>query len=480
MTAPETKRLLRAASEIASNYLAALPERAVGRPVPVEQLRPLLAGPLPETGESAEGVLRGLAAAVDQGIVATTGPRYFGFVTGGTLPAAMTADWLATLWDQPAFAYIASPAGAVVEEVAADWLVELLGLGRDGREISTGFTTGCTMGNFTALAAARHALLAREGWDVEANGLFGAPEIDVVVGGEAHASLFVSLQMLGLGRERVHRVPADDQGRMRADALPEVLEASQGPTIVCAQAGNVNSGAFDPLSEIAEATRAKGAWLHVDGAFGLWAAATPRLRHLTAGIELADSWATDAHKWLNVGYDSGLVFVADPAAHRGAMSLAAAYLTAAEKDERDPFDWVPEASRRARGFAIYAALRSLGRQGLAALIERCCDLATTMAERLGAEPGIEILNAVVLNQVVVRFHADPDGEANSEVDDPFSRAVIAAVQEDGTCWAGSTHWRDQAAMRISVSNWSTTEADVERSADAIIRCCRAVRAAKAA
>ena len=480
MTDTESRNLLRETAEIAADYIDALPGQPVGRPVPVERLREALGGPIPEAGETPQDVMRKLTSAAEIGIVATTGPRYFGFVTGGNLPAALAADWLTALWDQPAFGYIAAPAGAVAEEVAADWMIDLLGLGRDGREISTGFTSGCTLGNFTGLAAARHALLAREDWDVEARGLFGAPEVNLVVGGEAHASLLVSLQMLGFGRERLRRVPADEQGRMRAEALPAVLDDCEGPTIVCAQAGNVNSGAFDPLREIAATTRAHDAWLHVDGAFGLWAAASPRLKHLTDGLELADSWATDAHKWLNVGYDSGLVFVADPAAHRAAMSLSAAYLLAAERDERDPFDWVPESSRRARGFAVYAALRSLGRQGLADLVERCCDLAKLMATRLEAEPGISILNEVVLNQVVVRFHVDPNGAPNQDADDAFSKEVIAAVQAEGTCWAGGTHWRDQEAMRISVSNWSTTEADIERSAEAIIRCCRAARTAKVA
>ncbi len=479
MTYSDSRRLLAQASRIADAYLAALPERPVGRPVPVAQLRDLLGGPLPETGEAPDAVLERLAGAAEQGVVATTGPRYFGFVTGGSLPAAMAADWLTALWDQPAFGYIAGPAAAVAEEVAAAWMVELLGLG-EGRPVSTGFTSGCTMGNFTALAAARHALLAKAGWDVEAKGLFGAPEVEVVVGAEAHASVFLALQMLGFGRARLRQVPADAQGRMRAEELPAVLAACQGPAIVCAQAGNVNSGAFDPLAAIVEATRAHGAWLHVDSAFGLWAAASPKLKHLAAGIEQADSWATDGHKWLNVGYDSGLVFVADPQAHHAAMSLSAAYLLMAQEGERDPCDWVPEASRRARGFAVYAALRSLGRRGLAELVERNCALAGRFAKRLAAEPGISILNDVVLNQVVVRFHADPGGRDDPQGDDAFSKAVIAAVQQEGTCWAGGTHWRDREAMRISVSNWSTTEADIERSADAIIRCCRAARAAKVA
>jgi glutamate/tyrosine decarboxylase-like PLP-dependent enzyme len=323
------------------------------------------------------------------------------------------------------------------------------------------------MASFAGLAAARSAVLARAGWDVEEDGLAGAPPVQVVAGEAVHATLLAGVQMLGLGRGRVLRVAADEQGRMRADALRDALASLEGPAIVCAQAGEVNTGAFDPFDAIADAARRRGAWLHVDGAFGLWAAASPALRPLVAGAERADSWATDAHKWLNVPYDSGLVFVRDRAAHRAAMSLGAAYYVESAADERDNFHWVPESSRRARGFAIYAALRALGRDGVAELVERCCRLARHMAQRLRAAPGVEIANEVVLNQVLVRFAPPAGGDA-----DAFTRAVIRRIQEDGTCWLGGTTWRGRAAARISVSSWATTEADADRSADAILRCVR--------
>ena len=467
--------LLRRTAEIASEYLVGLPDRTVGPPVEPATLRAALEEPLPEGPEDPQAVVERFARDVDPGIVATAGPRYFGFVTGGSHPAALAADWLTAVWDQPTGLYVMSPANAVIEEVAAAWLIELLGLRASGKAISVGFTTGCTMANFTALAAARHRLLARAGWDVEADGLFGAPPIDVVVGEEAHATIFAVLQMLGLGAARVTRVPADGEGRMRAEALPEALAACGGPAIVCAQAGNVNSGAVDPLRPIAEACAKHGAWLHVDGAFGLWAAASPELRGLVEGVERADSWAADAHKWLNVPYDGGLVFVADPEAHRTAVTAPAAYLVGAE-GARDPLDWVPEFSRRARANPVYAVLRSLGRRGVSELIERCCRHARRMAERLGHEPGIEILNEVVLNQVLVRF---TPGEGSTEAAaDEFTRSVMAAVQRDGTCWAGGTVWHGMSAMRISVSNWSTTEDDIERSADAILGCFREQRGAR--
>jgi glutamate/tyrosine decarboxylase-like PLP-dependent enzyme len=370
----------------------------------------------------------------------------------------------------------------VVEEVAGEWLLDLLGL---PAQASVGFTTGATMAIFTALAAARHAVLARVGWDVEEHGLGGAPEVTVVVSEEAHATIFAALQMLGLGRGRVRRVAADDQGRMRADglravrvpadgqgrmqadALRRTLASLDGPTIVCAQAGNVNTGAFDPVGEIAALVHAHGGWLHVDGAFGLWAAAAPALRSLVAGVEHADSWATDAHKWLNVPYDSGLVFVRDRAAHRAAMTFGAAYYVETSGGERDGYNWVPESSRRARGFAVYAALRALGRAGVAHLVERSAALARRMAERIAAAPGARVLNDVVLNQVLVRFEPPGGGDA-----DAHTRAVIARVQADGTCWLGGTVWQGKAAARFSVSGWSTTEADVDRAVEAICRCVR--------
>jgi glutamate/tyrosine decarboxylase-like PLP-dependent enzyme len=461
------RELLRRTAELAADFLDGLDDRPVGRPVGVDELRARLGGPLEASGGDPREVIEALAAAVEPGIVASAGPRYFGFVVGGSLPAAVAADWLTAAWDQNAGLYVLSPAAAVVEETAADWLVDLLGLPEG---TSVGFTTGATMANFVALAAARHALLARTGRDVERDGMFGVPGIPVVVGAEAHVTIHVSLQMLGLGRERVIRVETDEQGRMRSDRLRETLASIDAPAIVCAQAGNVNTGAFDPLPEIAAAVRDNGGWLHVDGAFGLWAAAARERRSLVAGLPDADSWTTDCHKWLNVPYDSGLAFVRDAAAHHAAMTLGAAYYVETAGAERDPYNWVAESSRRARGFAVYAALRSLGRDGVEDLIERCCRLAQRMADRLAGEPGVEILNDVVLNQVLVRFTDGDDAAAS----DARTREVVGAVQRDGTAWLGGTTWHGMAAMRVSVSGWRTTEADIDRSAEAILRCARAI------
>ena len=463
----DTRALLTRTSEIAGDYLDSLGRRRVGGPVDMPALRAALGGPLPETGTDPAIVVEWLAGAADGGLVASAGPRYFGLVIGGGVPAALAADWLVATWDQNAFTFVSSPAAAVVEEVAAAWLVELLGLPGG---TSVGFVTGATMANFTALAAARHAVLARAGWDVERHGLQGAPPITVVTHQGSHVTVYASLQMLGLGREgeRVRTVAADDQGRMRPDALRAELASIDGPVIVCAQAGNVNTGAFDPFAELVPTVRERGAWLHVDGAFGIWAAAVPSMRGLMAGAADADSWSTDAHKWLNVPYDSGLVFVRDAAAHHAAMTLGAAYYVETAGGERDNYNWVPESSRRARGFAVLAALRSLGRAGLVDLIERNSRLARRMADRLVGGPGVRILNDVVLNQVLVRFDAlgpDPDGSLG----DTRTRAVIDAVQRDGTCWLGGTLWQGRAAMRISVSNWQTTESDIDVSADAILR-----------
>ena len=379
--------------------------------------------------------------------VASAGRRYFGFVTGGALPATVAASWLATAWDQNCFTSTMSPAVTAIEKIALGWLLDVLDLPRDA---GGAFVTGATMANLTALAAARRAVLARAGWDVDENGLHGGPRVRVVIGAEAHPTLRKALGLLGLGRSAVEIVPVDGQGRMCADALP----ALDGPTIVCIQAGNVNSGAFDPAAEICAAARAAGAWVHVDGAFGLWAAASPSRAYLTRGFAGADSWATDAHKWLNVPYDSGLAFVRDAAALRGALSISAPYLP--QGAPREPGDYTPESSRRARAVEIWAALRSLGSRGLAALIDRNCRQAQRFAERLGAA-GAEVLNDVVLNQVVVSFG-----------DEARNREVLARVAADGTCWCGPTSWRGRAAMRVSVSSWATTDGDVERSIGAIL------------
>jgi len=380
--------------------------------------------------------------------VATAGGRFFGFVIGGSLPAALAANMLAGAWDQNAWGEIASPVGAALEKVCRDWLKAIFGL---PRETEVGFVSGATMANFTGLAAARHALLDAQGWDVEAQGLFGAPPITVIVGDEVHVSLLKALSMVGLGRERVIRVPADGQGRFIPDKMPPI----DGLTLVCLQAGNVNTGAFDPIGEICAHLRGSEAWVHVDGAFGLWAAASPSRRHLVEGVAMADSWATDAHKWLNVPYDSGLVFVRDRRSLNAAMAASAAYLV--EGETRDPHLCVPELSRRARGVEIWAALRSLGRQGLADLVDRSCEHAKRMATALKVA-GYTVLNDVVLNQVLVSF-------GSPEV----TRRVIAGIQRDGTCWCGGTEWQGHTAMRISVSSWATTDYDVDRSLEAILR-----------
>jgi glutamate/tyrosine decarboxylase-like PLP-dependent enzyme len=446
-----TDDALARAHELASEWLAVLRDRPVGPAGDPAGLR----GALPERGEEPRAVVEALVAAAGPGLVASAGPRYFGFVTGGALPAAVGADWLTSAWDQNAGLYSMSPAAAAAEATVLGWARELLGL-PDGA--AGGITTGAQMANVTALAAARHAVLASAGWDVEARGLAGAPPLRVIVSDESHATVFNALRLLGLGRDTPERIPTDGQGRMRAGALRDALAAAVQPTIVCAQAGNVNTGAFDPLEEIVAACREHGAWCHVDGAFGLWAAAAPGRAHLVAGAAGADSWAVDAHKWLNVPYDSAFAFVADPAPLNAAMSLTAAYLTAAGDHERNGADWAPEASRRARAFPLWAALRQLGRAGVAELVEGHCRLATRISERLRAEPDVEVLNDVVLNQVLVRFGDD----------DAATEAVVARVQEDGTCWLGGTRWHGVAAMRVSVSGWQTTAADADRSAEAIV------------
>jgi glutamate/tyrosine decarboxylase-like PLP-dependent enzyme len=451
----DRERALRRAAEIGIDYLASLSDRHVGPRADAATIRERLPAELPEGPTDPIAVIEELASAADPGVVASVGPRYFGFVVGGQLPAAAAADWLTTAWGQNAVVHALSPAAAAAEETAGAWMLELLGLPSDA---SVGLPTGAGLGNAIGLAAARHAVLAREGWDVEAGGLYGAPEITVIIGEEAHATLLTALQYLGLGRDRVVRVPTDDQGQMVADAARAAIGAADGPLIVAAQAGNVNTGGFDPVGEIASALEAHpNAWLHVDGAFGLWAAVSPRLRYLVDGVERADSWSTDAHKWLNVGYDCGFVAVRDPSAHRAAMSMTASYLMRSE--QRENWEWVLDSSRRARGFVLYAAIRSLGREGIEALVERCCALAARMADRLREVDGIEVLNDIVLNQVLVRFGDD----------DERTRQVIQSVQADGTAWMGGTTWKGKAAMRISVSNWSTTEADADRTVEAILR-----------
>lgn len=448
--------LLRRTAAEALSFLEGLPERHVGAREDATAVAARLRVPLPEEGEEPLAVVERLARDVDAGLVASAGPRYFGFVIGGAVPAALAADWLTAAWDQNAALHASSPAAAAAEQVAGEWMKELLGIPATA---SHGLPTGAGLANAVGLAAGRHAVLARAGWDVEARGLYGAPEIEVVVGDETHATVLTALQYLGLGRERVTRIPTDDQGRMRSEPLTEALVASRGrPIIVSAQAGNVNTGAVDPLSSIADAVDAHpNAWLHVDGAFGLWAAAVPRLRSLVAGVEHADSWSTDAHKWLNVGYDCGFVAVRDQEAHRAAMSATAAYLMPSAAN-REPWEYVLDSSRRARGFVLYAAIRSLGRSGVESLVDRSCHLARRLADRLSGEQGIAVLNDVVLNQVLLRFGDD----------DEHTRATISRVQADGTAWMGGTTWHGMAAMRVSVSGWATNESDIDRTVDAIL------------
>ena len=442
------QRLLEDAAQRANRYLESLGDRAV-RPDPAAVTRLAeLDIALPAEGMQGAEVLKLLDERVGPATMAMAGPRFFGFVIGGALPVTVAANWLATAWDQNTGLYRSTPGTSHLEQVALAWLKQLFGF---PASTAGAFVTGGTMANFTALAAARRAVLQRAGWAVDADGLFGAPPITVLAGEEAHPTLLKSLGLLGLGRNRVVRVPVDAQGRMRADALPKIT----GPVILCLQGGNVNTGAFDPFEPLIAAAQDAGAWVHVDGAFGLWAAAAPSRAHLTAGIARADSWATDAHKWLNVPYDSGLAFVRDADALRGAMAISAEYLPT-DSPQRNPSDFTPELSRRARGVEVWAALLSLGQKGVTELIERNCRQARRFAQVLSSA-GHGILNDVVLNQVLVSF-----GAAETTL------RVIEAIQEDGTCWAGSTVWQRSTAMRISVCSAATTDADVERSAAAMI------------
>ena len=441
--------LLHEAAERSIRYIESLDERHVApRPDDVDRLS-CLDVTLPTRSTDPRAVLQQLDEIGSPATMAMAGPRFFGFVIGGALPVTVAAGWLATAWDQNTGLYNSTPGTAVIEQVALNWLIDVLALPQG---IAGGFVTGTTVAHITALAAARHVVLAKVGWNVEADGLFGAPPITVITGAEAHPTLYKALGVVGFGRTRVVKVPTDAQGRMRADAMPRI----EGPTIVCVQAGNVNTGAFDPVGEICDHAHASGAFVHVDGAFGLWARASREQAHLAEGIENADSWATDGHKWLNVPYDSGIAFVRDGDALRAAMAVNAEYLPT-ESTHRNPSDYTPELSRRARGVEVWAALLSLGRDGVEELVARNCRQARRFAERLSAA-GFEILNDVVLNQVLVSF-----GDAER------TARVIAAIQADGTCWAGITKWQGKTAMRISVISWATTDDDVELSADAMIR-----------
>lgn len=447
------KKLLEQAASYSADYLNSLKERRVGPSEEDLKLLEKLDFPLRDEPTDPEKIIKLLNEVGSKATMGIAGGRFFGFVIGGSLHATVAASWLNTAWDQNAGLFLGSPIGTVLEEVSLKWLLDILNL---PKESAGAFVTGATMANFTSLSAARNYLLKKQGWDVEADGLFDAPPINVIVGEEAHPTLFRALGLLGLGRKRVTTIPVDNQGRMLAEKLPKI----KTPTIVCAQIGNVNTGAFDPVRKICGNVSNENVWVHVDGAFGLWALASPNLRHLAEGCELADSWATDAHKWLNVPYDSGLAFVKNSESLRSALSLTAPYLPQGE--HREPSQFVPELSRKSRGVEIWTALYSLGRKGLAEMIERTCRHAKRFAEGL-SNAGYKILNEVVINQVLVSF-----GDVET------TNKIISEIQKDGTCWCGGTVWQGQTAMRISISSWATTEEDVEKSLEAMIRIARQV------
>ncbi len=443
------RELLTDAAERGMNYREAAIERAVAPSADAVAAVNRFVEPMPEQGCDDAEVLALLDDVGSPATVAMTGPRYFGFVIGGSLPVTVATNWLSTAWDQNVGMHEVTPATSTLELVSMAWMKSLFGLPGSA---AAAFVTGATVANFTALAAARNRVYNDIGWNVEADGLIGAPPVSVIVSEETHPTVFKSLGMLGFGRNRVTRAPVDAEGRIDMERFPDV----DGPTIVCTQAGNVNTGAFDPVGDICAKVKPKGAWVHVDGAFGLWAAASPRLEHLCSGFAAADSWATDAHKWLNVPYDSGIAFVRDVAALKSAMAITAEYLPT-ETEFRNPSDFTPELSRRARGVDVWAALKSLGKTGVAGMIDECCRNARRFAAGLEAA-GFDILNDVVLNQVLVSFGSAEETER-----------VIAEIHDEGTCWCGITIWQGKTAMRISVCNWSTTAHDVDRSLDAIIR-----------
>lgn len=465
----EYRVALEQASALALAFHDSRASRRPGATASFDELWAALDGATPEDGMVAHEVIRQLAEGADAGLMGAAGPRSFAKVTGGSHPVGVAADWLTSIWGQNGGSYLGSPANAVTEQVAARWLLDLLSLPAD---CSIGFTTGATMASFVCLAAARGKVLRQEGWNADADGLFGAPAINVCIGDDAHATIFTALRYLGLGHNRVIRIPTDDAGRMRVAALSSALASCEGPLIVIAQAGQINTGAFDPINEIADVVHSHGGWLHIDGAFGLWARVSPALIHLTAGAEYADSWAVDGHKWLQVPHDCGYAIVRDAQAHRQAMAFEASYLPPGGEACREPFHYVPELSRRARGFATWALIRALGRSGIAAMIEQHCRLARRMAERLTSEPGVEILNQVELNQFVVQFGSGESPERR----DQLTKAVVESIQAAGVCYLGEAVWHDRLVMRFSVISWATTQQDIDQSADSIVAAWRQVSA----
>lgn len=462
-------QLLRRIADHAVQYRASVQEGPQRPELAADEMRARFDAPVPERGAPVAEVIEDLIARAEGGLAAMAGPRFFGWVIGATEPAGMAADWLASAWGQNCANYLATPAASAVEEIAARWLLELMDL---PRQASVGFVTGATMANFTGLAAARGEVLRRAGWDAEADGLFGAPPINVVLGEEAHSTVFSALKYLGLGTKRVVSVASDSEGRMKPNAFAAAIKPLSGPIIVIAQAGHINSGAFDPFAEIIPQAHAQGAWVHVDGAFGLWARAARDVAPATAGVEQADSWGVDGHKWLQTPHDCGYAIVRDATAHHRAMQIAASYLPARD-GARHPADYVPELSRRARGFATWAMIRALGREGIAAMVSRHCALARRFAQRLGREGDIEIMNEVVLNQIAIRLGADLEPGAA----DALTQRTIENVQRGGECFVGGAEWHGRQIVRVSVISAGTTETDVDRSADAIVSAWRAVRGA---
>jgi len=446
------------------NGLADRPPRPTIAP---QDLLARLGGPTPERGEDANAVVNALAEAAEPGLMAMAGSRFFGWVIGASHEAGVAADMLTSAWGQNAGMYAGTPAAAIAEKVVGEWLLDILRL---PKESSVGFVTGATIANFVGLAAARNEVLRRVGWDVEAKGLYGAPRIRVLIGADAHTTVYASLRFLGFGAETAEPIATDDQGRMKADALTRALAQGEGPAIVIAQAGQINTGAFDPVGEIAKACRTRGAWLHIDGAFGLWARAVPEMGSMVEGLDQADSWATDGHKWLQLPYDCGLVFVRDREAHRRAMTIAASYLPKGNEIEHDPSLYAPELSRRARGFAAWAVIKSLGREGIAQMVRNHCAFARRVSERVAKEPGIHVVADVQLNQVILAF-----GEGSVEAQNAATRAVIERLQQDNVVFAGGSAWRDRWVMRLSIISGPLTEADIDRLGDAIVVAWRAVR-----
>lgn len=460
----DVSALFTQATQAAERFRAGLDDRPQRPGMDYAALRAAVATeslPTPESGLSAQETLDSLIQLAEPGLHASPAPRFFGWVIGASHPVGVAADWLTSAWGQNCGNHHTAPSAAFIEEIAARWLLDILHLPATA---SVGFVTGATMANFVCLAAARTHVLRQAGWDVEADGLFGAPEVQVLIGDEAHTSVYAALRMLGWGQRRLRRVATDDQGAMRSDALLAELSECTGPAIVVTQAGQINTGAFDPLAQIVDAAHRHGAWVHVDGAFGLWARACPSTRPLTLAYERADSWATDGHKWLQTPYDCGYAIVAHPEAHRRAMTFAASYLPQADHAERNPAEYVPELSRRARGFATWAMLRHFGREGIAAMVEHHCMLARHAAQRLAAEPGIAVLNTVVLNQLIVQFGADRDGQQA----DALTRATITRIVADGACFVGGAEWRGRWVVRMSIIGWETQRADVDRAVDAML------------